>query len=113
MGLVGLQMTASWRWGLVGAVWVAAAAHTGWSMRRYQRRWWVWFLICLCASPIPAAIVSYVDYFRQLRRSRAGGGAAGTRCPHCRGRLSAEDARRVGGKRVCPHCNMVLEEDYA
>ncbi len=53
---------------LIGAMWVLMALHTGLSMRRLGRRWWVWFAICLFCTAIPAAVVSYLDHLRQLRQ---------------------------------------------
>jgi hypothetical protein len=97
---------------VLAAAWVAAALHASLSMRRYGRRWWVWFLISLFFTVIPAAVVSYVDYFRQRRR-RADG-AAPARCPHCGADLDETEARRVGGSRICGRCGMTLsDERYA
>ena len=103
--------TSDWWLAVLALVWVGVAAHTGWWMRRYNRRWWVWFLISLCATPVPAAIVSCWEYFRQLRRRRQGPPPA--RCPHCGSELTGGDVRRVGGHSICPDCNMVLDDqDY-
>ena len=107
-----VRIPAVWFWGIVAAAWIGAAVHTGLAMRRYGRRWWAWVLISLCFSVLPAAIVSYVDYFRQLRRHRQAGGARRvTRCPHCGAVLACEQVRRVGGHDVCPRCGMVMGEE--
>lgn len=99
---------------ILAALWVGIALHTGLSMRRYGRRWWVWFAICVFATVIPATVVSYLAYRRELRRQREKGAAAYLQCPHCGSVLAGRERRRVGGKSVCPNCDMVLgEEHYA
>jgi len=96
---------------LLGAMWVALALHTALGMRRNGRRWWVWFIVSVLLTVIPAAVVSYMDYFAQLRRQRdrAAGGES-RRCPHCAAELTDRDVRRVGGKLICARCGMVIED---
>ena len=98
--------------GLLAALWVALALHTALAMRRNGRRWWVWFIVSVLLTVIPAAVVSYVDYFAQLRRrrERAAEGGENRRCPHCAAELTERDVRRVGGKLICARCGMVIED---
>jgi len=104
-----------WRVGLLAAVWVAAAVHTGVAMRRYGRRWWVWMLISLAFSPLPAAVVAYFDFFRRLRASRRAAARATDegrpghlRCPHCGAVILPAEITRVAGRDACPRCRMVI-----
>ena len=99
--------------GIVAVAWVGIALHTGLAMRRYGRRWWVWFLISVCFTVVPATVVSYVEYFRQLRRHRAEQArlSGRVRCPHCRAVLTGDELRQAGGRAVCPRCNMVIDDD--
>ena len=107
------------------AMWLALALHTGLSMRRYGRRWWVWFLISAFFSVIPATIMSYVEYFRALdrQRGRSAGGQGGRggqpagrrrRCEHCGELIGPDDLIRRGGAALCPRCKLpVSQEDVA
>ena len=107
-----VQVRLVWVLGIMALAWVAAAAHTALAMRRYGRRAWVWFLICLFLSVLPAAVVSYVDYFRQLGRYRAQQGLRRVvRCHHCGAVVRREELRLVGGHDVCPRCGMVIGGD--
>jgi len=119
-----------WLWQLVvilAVVWTGAALHTALIMRRHGRRWWVWFAVSLFLTTIPAAVCSYVDYFRELRRQRQAGGGAPDRepprrCRHCGAVLPDEqDAPgapsrepRPAGQATCPNCGMAIaDEDIA
>lgn len=87
---------------ILAMVWVTVALHAALAMRRYGRRWWVWFGVSVFLTVIPAAICSYVDYSRQLRQHRRGdaGGSAGDEPPH-------------GWPRRCRHCGAVLADEPA
>jgi hypothetical protein len=119
---------AQWNWIILALIWVAMAFHTGLSMRRLGRRWWVWAVITLLASPVPAAIISFVDYRRALRRRRRQepepmeelpvqeeppeqDESTLRRCRHCRAVLTGP-LEQAGGKGVCLRCGMVIEQDY-
>ncbi|HET6427862.1 MAG TPA: hypothetical protein VFJ30_05605 [Phycisphaerae bacterium] len=110
---VELSPTARIYVGILLAGWVAMALHTALAMRRRGRRWWLWLLISVAFSVIPAAIVSYVDYFRQLRRADRTG-AAGDRwlqCPHCGAVLRRSDLPGAeAGAGHCPRCNGIIDE---
>ena len=103
-------MPLPWLIGILAAGWVFAALHTAASMRRYGRRFWVWLVICLLCSIIPAAVVSYIDHFRQMRREHREIAAPPRRCPHC-GALITGPGREVGGERICDDCGMVVGAD--
>ena len=124
---------------ILAVVWVGVAMHAGLSMRRYGRRWWVWFWVSTVLTVIPAAVCSYVEYFRELRRQQrlAQAGAPGQepaagdeaapdggagRCPHC-GAVLAEQSGRAGppaapdrqmpaDQKTCPFCGMALEDEH-
>lgn len=103
-----------WAWyhlALLAAAWVGAALHAGLSMRRHGRRWWVWFLICVFLTVIPATVVSYLDYRRQLQRQHQAGGAW-LRCPHCGNVVPRRELRRAGGSAVCPRCDMAIHNEH-
>ena len=102
-----------WPWfiGVFAVAWTASALHCGLSMRRHGRRWWVWFLISLLGSMIPAVIVSHVDYFRELRRRRHGPAAGAERCRHCGQPLTGTNVRHVAGQTICAACGMVVGDD--
>lgn len=104
------MMPLPWFIAVFAAAWTAAALHCGLSMRRRGRRWWVWFIISMLCTVIPATIVSYVDYFRELRRSRQGGSEV-ERCRHCGELLSGTNLRHVAGQTICAACGMVVGED--
>jgi hypothetical protein len=124
-----MHLTMPLPWGtvaLLGAVWVLLAGHTAVSMARYGRRGWVWFLITLVLTPVPAAVVSCADWFVSLRRrqvsQRAGdiedeapAGDAGDRpvrrCRHCGAVLAGQVGKRIGGRLLCPNCRLPVEED--
>ncbi len=93
---------------MLAAVWTMAALHTGLSMRRSGRRWWVWLLISLVLTVIPAVVMSYVDYFRQRRGEREGGISE---CRHCGELMVPRNLRRVAGQTICAACGMVIEQD--
>lgn len=100
-------------WIVLAFLWVAAGFNAGWSLRRSGRRWWLWFIISVLFSVIPAAVVAYVDYFRQLARYRAQKrlvAMGAPRCPHCGRPMSPRDLRRAGGQAVCPHCGMTFDD---
>jgi len=102
-----------WPWiAAMAAGWAGIALHTGLSMRRYGRRWWVWFIISLLFSAIPAVIVSHVEYYRQLGRTGRGSDESPLRCPHCRGELTRADMLSAGGSDVCPNCKMIIEDQH-
>lgn len=109
-----------WPWrhgvlfGTLALLWVGIALHAGLSMRRYGRRWWVWFVVSVFFTLIPAAIVSCVEYSRELRRHREdqAAGARYLQCPHCRAVLSRRDLRHAGGNALCPNCNMVIADEH-
>ncbi len=102
----------TWLWAFIGVAWVGAALHTAVAMRRYGRRAWVWFVISLFCTFVPAAIVSYVDYFRLVRKANADRGRArrARQCPHCGAQLTARDLRRAGDSYVCPNCRRPVDE---
>ena len=108
-----LQMPPTWMLVAFLAAWVGIALHAGLNVRRYGRRWWVWFLVSLFFTVLPATIVAYLDYFRQLRRAnaRAAGARRGGPCPNCGTRLTPRDVRRVDGRDVCPNCRNPLPDD--
>lgn len=102
--------------------WVFTAIRVGFMARRYGRRRLVWFFITLLCSAIPAMIVYWLDYRRQVtaanslpgfrqratRRTEDEQSAAIQNCSHCGGVLEVEQT--VGGK--CPHCRMQLSEGH-
>jgi len=49
-------------------LWLGVALHTALTMRRYGRRWWVWFIVSTFLTVVPAVVVSYVEHFRALRQ---------------------------------------------
>jgi hypothetical protein len=100
--------------GTLGLLWVGIALHASLSLRRYGRRWWVWFILSVFFTLLPAAVVSCVEYSRALRRQRQEDAArAGyLRCPHCRAVLNRQDLPRAGGNALCPHCNMVIADEH-
>lgn len=96
-------------WIAIG-LWGLAAVHYAIAMRRLGRRWWAWFIISMLCSIVPAAIVSILDY-RRIARQRRELLASVRRCPHCGSVLTHPDKpRRLAGRCVCDHCNMVLPE---
>jgi len=98
--------------GILLAGWVLMALHTSLAMRRYGRRWWVWFLISVFCSVIPAAIVSYIEYFRRLRQADREGLARRGRvqCPHCGAILDGSDLPGAeAGAGHCPRCNGIID----
>ncbi len=121
-------MTAAipWSWPLIAllaAAYVLVALHAGLSMRRYGRRWWLWFVLSVLLTVIPAVVCSYVEYFRQVRRQREAlhppAGGVG-RCRHCGAVLTGEPGRSAAatvptggapGQPKCPRCGMPAEED--
>ncbi len=118
---------------LVAAL-VVSAVRISMMAPRYNRRRWVWFVISLFFTAIPATIVFWHDYYRsisgretlpslnrRLRKNRSSQPHAPTdRCPHC-GEILTPDAvlqsdnapeidRTVIKK--CPHCNMNLDKEH-
>ena len=96
-----------WSWPLVvslAVVWVVVALHAALAMRRFRRRWWVWFALSVFLTVIPAVVCSYVEYFRELRRRRRAS-EAGSRRPQrdAPGRDSVQP-----GARRCRHCAALL-----
>jgi len=66
-------MAGAWayQWHIIAmliVLWLGIALHTGLTMRRYGRRWWVWFILSAFLTVIPAVVVSYLEHFRALRR---------------------------------------------
>jgi len=112
---------------ILAAMWVGAALHTSLAMRRYGRRWWLWFVLSLLLTVVPAAVVAHVDFFRELRRQQrlaATGGDGVRRCRHCgavltdggahtgRSGSSGPDPTDEAAPAVCPHCGMALEDEH-
>lgn len=106
---------------ILACIYLALALHTAISMGRYGRRWWLWFILSVLFTPLPAAVVSCVDYVRKLlERQRSLYQVeppedqlpdAVRRCPHCRTVLAGAKPRAVAGKSVCPKCGMALDSD--
>lgn len=111
----GMQQLTPAQWAIVGAIYLALAAHTAWSMRRAGRRFWLWLIMSVLATPVPATIVSFYDYFRYLAKRQSPGktrpGGPG-RCPHCGGLLEG-NTRSVAGRKICNNCNLAVDEDLA
>jgi hypothetical protein len=112
---------------LVAVLWVVVALRTGLSMRGSGRRWWVWFLVSLVFTAIPAAVVAWADYLRQRRAfCQAGqdepseeddepppGDAQARRCEHCHLLLEGMELPHVAGRDTCPRCSLPLSPDQA
>ena len=97
-----------WSWPLVvslAVVWVVVALHAALAMRRFRRRWWVWFVLSVFLTVIPAVVCSYVEYFRELRRRRRAF-EAGSRRP--RRDAPGRDSVQPGAARRCRHCGALL-----
>ena len=92
------------------AVWTLIALHSGLSMRRYGRRWWVWFLIAFCFTAVPALLVSLVEFLRQLGKGGQVPVEQFGRCRHCGGPLPEQLPSRAG-QSVCPKCGMAVQTD--
>ena len=107
------QMPPTWMLVVFLVAWVALALHAGLGVRRYGRRWWVWFLVSLFLTVLPAAIVTYVDHYRLLRRAndRMARARRGGLCPSCGVRLTPRDVRRVDGQNICPNCREPLGDE--
>ncbi|MBI5723064.1 MAG: hypothetical protein HZA50_03820 [Planctomycetes bacterium] len=54
----------------LAAIYVWTCFRIGLTASQYGRRLWVWFLISLCFTAIPAAIFLWIDYFRLRRRQQ-------------------------------------------
>ena len=95
------------------ACWVGVALHRGLAMRRYGLRWWVWFVISVFCTVIPAVIVSYREEARLVRESHDESARARREgeCPHCGATLTRRDIRRMEGIQRCARCKGVLEAD--
>jgi len=87
---------------IAALMWVALALHTSLTMRRYGRRWWVWFIVSVFLTVLPAAVVSYVEYFRRTRQT-----PLRPRCDRC-GAALAGSATDRDGEDVCPHCGATV-----
>ena len=116
---------------LIALLWVAVALRTGISMRAGGRRWWVWFLVSLVCTAIPAAVVAWADYLRQrrlYRRAMRRGSdepaevpaaqdlpddVPARRCEHCQLLLEGIELPRVAGRDICPRCSLPLSPDQA
>jgi len=107
-----------WSWekaptlALLAVLWVALALHAAIGLRRYGRRWWVWFIISVFLTVIPATIVSYIEYFRRRQRELSAAGVKHVRCRHCGAVLAERDLVRAGGNAVCPNCQMVIGDEH-
>lgn len=97
-------------YGILALLWVLLALQTALAMRRLNRRWWVWLLVSLLASAIPAAIVAVADQVRRLQAQRRGQRQSAARCPHCGASLGAGRRHRVAGRMECPSCKMLLDD---
>ena len=117
-------------WVILAVLWIGAALHMGATMRSIGRRWWVWFLLSLFVSVLPATIVYYVDWFGNFRRQQLLAQAGRRRTP---GRQAQPDAaaplpdaqadeaadaegagsaRSAGAElRRCEHCGQFLRPD--
>ena len=104
---------------LIALLWVAVALRTGLSMRGSGRRWWVWFVVSLLFTAIPAAVVAWADYLRQRRTCRQAvqggsdeeGDAQARRCEHCHLLLEGMELPRVAGRDMCPRCSLPLSPE--
>jgi hypothetical protein len=93
------------------AVWTMIALHSGVSMRRYGRRWWVWFLIAFFFTALPALAVSLVEFIRSLTKGRqVPPQEQFDRCRHCGGPLPDYLPTRAG-QPICPKCGMAVQTD--
>ncbi len=97
-------------WILAAVFWCGAALNRGLAMRRYRRRWWVWFLVSVFCTVIPAVILSYREEARLVRGAHDQRARARTDgpCPHCGARLTRRDIRRIEGRQTCPRCKAAL-----
>jgi hypothetical protein len=110
-----MQQLTSAQWAILAGVYLALAAHTAWSMRRAGRRFWLWLAISVLATPAPATIVAFYDYFRSLAAQHRAGSThrpGPGRCLHCGGLLEG-NTRRVAGREICNNCNLAVDEDVA
>ena len=116
---------------LIALLWVAVALRTGVSMRASGRRWWVWFVVSLLFTAIPAAVVAWADYLRQRRLFREAvhdamdedgeapdapdslGDVPARRCEHCHLLLEGIELPHVAGRDMCPRCSLPLSPDQA
>lgn len=98
---------------IVAISWLLMAAHTAWSMSRHGRRFWVWFIVSVLFSVVPATVVAFYDYFRSLRRRGNDQSAEPTvRCRHCGAVFPEDQLRRKAGQPVCPRCGMKIDDEH-
>jgi predicted RNA-binding Zn-ribbon protein involved in translation (DUF1610 family) len=100
----------SWTfWILAALIWVGAAVHSAASMRRTGRSFWLWLVIGVFLSVVPAAAVSTMDYVKARRAHHERAAAGPARCPHCGEMLTARNVRHVGGNRICAGCGLTID----
>jgi len=80
-------------------------------MARTGRNFWLWLVISVFLTSIPATIVLMYDQMRRLSPRRvARGGAAPIRCTHCGGVIEPAEADEPDGVALCPHCHLPIDE---
>jgi DNA-directed RNA polymerase subunit RPC12/RpoP len=125
-------------WGLLvggAAFYLATCVRMAYHMARTGRSFWLWLVITIFATSIPATAVLFRDRSRalgqQLRTPERSGsprspgiqvpGHQGdevdadvdraVRCGQCGRRLAAAEIDRTGPVPTCPHCHLPIPDD--
>jgi len=101
--------------GLLIVCYLAVCLRTALRMARTGRSLWLWLLITVFLTSIPATVVLMREQFRAVGRGRRGPADEPRherpfRCRHCRKLVRPADVDHSSGVAACPHCGLALDE---
>ncbi len=106
------------------AFYLVLCGRSAWAMRRSGRSFWMWLVITICTTSIPAAMVMMRDHRRgycpadlqdedapaPADDSDSDDGGETVTCQKCGRTMRRSELRRISGKPKCPHCGRKFDK---